>query len=146
MSYYIFRAVEWWYSRVELEPLCCRECHCTQSWRNSVRGRRCVCLQNNPNINLLIFISAFLKLLPFSSTLYSFICVRLIFDFFLVKRPVDQCFVGTYGVKLRSWANVCCDMILFFFYRSNLPSTDKAKCVSPYSVSESVAALTLLKL
>lgn len=103
MSNYIFRALEWWYSRGELENPCVAENVIVHSHRrNSVGGRRCVCLQNNPNIDLLVFISAFLKLLPFSSTLYSLICVRLIFDFFFVKRPVDQCFVGTYGVKLRS--------------------------------------------
>lgn len=58
--------------------------------------------RNNPSIYLLIFISAFLNCCLFQSTLYSGICVKLIFDFFFAKHLVDECFVGTYVVKLRS--------------------------------------------
>lgn len=64
ISNYIFRSLEWWYSRGELGNPCVTEnvivTHC------EVKKKDSFAFKNNPSIDLLIFISAFLKLLPFS--------------------------------------------------------------------------------
>lgn len=71
-----------------------------------------------------LFISAFLKLLPFQSTLYKMCSTNIWLVF--TKQPVDECFVGTH-------ANLC-----FVFFLNNLTSIDCAKFLSTYSMSESI--------
>ena len=72
-------------------------------------GKRLICLHNNPSIDLLIFFSAFLKLLPFSKHFIQLNICKVNVQLLFAKHLVGVCCVGTYAVKLRSRANLCCE-------------------------------------
>lgn len=58
ISNYGFRSLEWWYSRGEVENPCITENVIVHVERRNCAGekRRLICLQNNPTIDLLIFL------------------------------------------------------------------------------------------
>lgn len=64
-------------------------------------GWRPTCLQNNPTIDLFIFfISAFLKLMPFSKHFIQLNMCKINIRLLLTKHLVNECFVGTHVVTV----------------------------------------------
>lgn len=113
ISNYIFRALEWWYLHV-LQRMS------LYTFTGIVRRKGdSFAFKNNPSIDLLSFISAFFKQLPFSKHFIQLNVCKTDIWFLFPKHLVGGCFVGTHVVKLRSCANLCCDF--FFSFLGAIP-------------------------